>query len=173
MRCRRWKPSIRRRGVCGVPLGARRSAPSQEHTVQLPFEPIVACPWESHPSCDLWLTAYRQRLRRRDRPGTKSASSVYIPLGPAASMASGEVRVAWFGVSSSMVSVFIFGCGEACCFVNGHYIVRATIHSKWGLRHMQKPICCLYFHQQYLVLFTMVSRNNRRSFPIIKLLDAA
>ena len=39
-------------------------------------------------------------------------------------------------------------------------------HSKWDLRHTLKTYIVTYFHQQYLVLFTMVRRNRVRALRL-------
>ena len=86
------------------------------HIVQLPLEPAVVCPCVSNPSCDLWLNVGACV----NKAAQKQNCVACLYLWPAASMTSGEVRSAWFGVRSSIGLRLVLGHGEACCFENDH-----------------------------------------------------
>ena len=73
------------------------------HIVQLPLELLVACSCESDPSVDLWHIMSALALTRPPRCKNCVAR---LYLWPAASMTIGDVRDVWFGVHSSMISVF-------------------------------------------------------------------
>ena len=90
-RCTPVQQSFHRLGYQHAHFDSKRRS---LHIVQHALEPSVARPCKSDPSFDLWYNV------------GACLGKMGLYFCPAASMTSGEVRSAWFGVRNSMVPVF-------------------------------------------------------------------